>query len=215
MKEVRSRGMKLLFCVLFLFAQNALAHPVAYEGSTGIMGYHSKDMSDMELNYSVRYWFAPSIQALRFQEGRARPNVVLGKLNFLAKRWNGENFQANIYLHAGAGNSDLSGRNRTVFHGGFTADIEDRKHYFLTEAGTLRTASGAEVTMWKLRAGFAPYVADFDKLHSWFIVEANRNTYGAGQVEIVPTLRFFYENVLWEIGASLKGTLHLNYIIHI
>jgi hypothetical protein len=191
----------------------ALAHPVAYQGSVGIMGYHSPGMSDMELNYSIRHWIAPSVQTMRFTEGTSRPDFVLGKINLLAYRKNGADYQGNVYLHAGGGHSLLS--RRGVYHGGITADIEDRRLYFLTQWDVTRSSAGTEAWFWKVRGGFAPYIGQFEDLHSWLILEANRKNLGDKRIELVPTLRFFYQNVLWEVGASLKGEIHFNYIIHI
>ncbi len=204
--------MNILFACLLAFLPRAEAHPVAFEGSTGIMGYHSADMTEMEINHSIRYWFAPAIQTIRYRSGTSRPDLALGKLNFLAKRWNGEDYQANIYLHGGAGRSITE--RRFVYHSGVTADIEDRKYYLLGEWNLYRSKIGTELWNWKLRAGFAPYVAPFQSLHSWFIVELKKKSLGDRRIEVVPTLRFFYQNVLWEAGASLNGHLNLNYIIH-
>lgn len=199
-------------------SSTARAHPVAYEGSFGMMGYLSQDMYDLEFNYSVRHWFAPSLQLFRFTEGTSRPDMLLAKANFLAKRWNGPESQGNLYLHGGGGVSRLrpGEGNRGVYHVGATADWETRRVYFLGSGDVIRDGRGTQVTFWKLRAGFAPYVAEFDRLHTWVVLEANRKSVlGEGRVEIVPTLRFFYENVLWEVGTSLSGDVHLNYIIHI
>lgn len=205
-------GWSLLFWPLA-----AWSHPVAFEGSLGIMGYHSRDMTDFEVNYSVRHWIAPSLQVYRFTEGTSRPDVYLAKLNFLAHRWNGDGFQANIYLHGGGGESRLFGERRGVYHLGATADIENRRLYFLAEADTLRDSDGAQANFWKVRGGFAPYLAEFDSLHTWFVLEARRQTLRneKRKVEVIPTLRFFYQNVLWEVGSSLGGDIYLNYIIHI
>lgn len=204
--------MYLIVTLLLAFQQQVQAHPVAFEGSTGIMGYHSAEMTEMEVNYSIRYWFGPSIQTVRYRMDTARPDLAIGKLNFLAHRWNGEDYQANIYLHGGAGRSITE--RRFVYHGGITADIEDRKYYLLGEWNTYRSSIRTELQTWKVRAGFAPYVAPFESLHSWFIVELKKKSVGERKLEVVPTLRFFYQNVLWEVGASLSGKLNLNYIIH-
>jgi hypothetical protein len=200
-----------------LVSLSARAHPVAFEGSTGFMGYHSADMSDLEVNYSVRSWWAPSVQLLRYTRGTSRPDVVLGKVNFLAYRWNGPATQANIYLHGGGGISRLAEERRGVYHLGFTADIETRRLYFAAEADTLRDKISAQANFWKVRGGFAPYLADFSGLHTWMILEARQLALAQEKrkVEIIPTLRFFYQNVLWELGSSLGGDIYFNYIIHI
>jgi hypothetical protein len=135
--------MSFLLALLWLWHPQAQAHPVAFEGSTGIMGYHSADMTEMEVNYSVRYWIAPSIQSVRYRMDTARPDLVVGKVNVLAHRWNGEAYQANIYLHGGAGRSITE--RRFLYHGGITADIEDRKYYLLGEWNTYRSSIRTEL----------------------------------------------------------------------
>lgn len=207
--------MRFLILVALAFAPSAAhAHPVAYQGSVGFMGYLSKDMTDLEINYSVRHWWAPSVQLLRFTEGTSRPSAWLAKLNALGYRWNGENGQGNLYLRGGGGWSHLE-RGGGVYTFGFTADIENRRLYALVQADSLRRGSRGLLNTWKARVGFAPYVTSFDRLHGWLILEASRKSEGDGRVNLVPTLRFFIDNLLWEVGASLKGDTHLNYIIHL
>jgi hypothetical protein len=203
-----------IFCIFAVacWSHLAMAHPVAFKGSTGIMGYHSSEMTEMEINHSLKHWFAPAVQTIRYRSGTSRPDLVVGKLNFLLHRWNGENYQANIYLHGGAGKSITE--RRGIYHGGITADIEDRKFYLFGEWNSYRSSVKTELQTWKVRAGFAPYVAPFESLHSWFIVELKKKSLGDRRIEVVPTLRFFYQNVLWEVGASLSGHVNLNYIIH-
>lgn len=199
---------------LLVSSEAARAHPVAFRGSVGVMGYHSKDMTDLELNYSVRHWFAPSVQALRFTEGTNQPDAWLGKANFLLYRRNGEASQLNVYGRLGGGYARLNGGGG-AYSAGFTADAENRQLYFLAQADTLRRGSDTLATFWKARVGFAPYVTGFEQLHTWLVLEANQKSLGEKRVNLVPTLRFFYQNVLWEVGSTLSGDLHLNYIIHI
>lgn len=204
--------MKLFGMFWFLISAVANAHPVAYQGSTGFMGYYSKGMTDVEINHSLRYWFAPAVQMLRFTEGASSPDYFLGKLNFLLFRKNAEDYQANVYVHGGAGYSRL--QERSIFHTGVTADAENRRLYSLVEWNILQNSRFTEQRWWKARVGFAPYIANFDGIHSWVILEANQQSTGNTKVEFVPTLRFFYQNLLWEIGSSLSGEVHLNHIIH-
>lgn len=201
---------------LSLLVPQAQAHPVAFQGSTGLMGYYSKEMVEMEVNHSVTYWMAPAVQMLRFRHDTSRPDYLLGKLNFLAYRKNGENYQGNIYLHGGAGKNLRA--DRFVYHYGITADVEDRKYYLLGQLDGIRSAIGSEMHNWKLRMGMAPYVAPFESLHTWIILELNQKNISvhptSRKINVVPTLRFFYQNVLWEIGSSLAGEIQFNHIIH-
>jgi hypothetical protein len=208
------RGLPFLAWLCLGYPQLADAHPVAFQGSTGIMGSYSKMMTDFEVNYSIRHWIAPSLQLMRFSPQRNGFDIWLANLNLLAYRRNGEDYQANLYLHGGGGESRLFGNRRGVYHAGFTADIEDRRLYFLTSWNVLRSSQGMEVLWWKARAGFAPYLVGFDGLHSWFIVEVSRKSHGGGTIQVAPILRFFYQNVLWEVGSTLGGEVKLNHIIH-
>lgn len=198
-----------------LFGSWAQAHPVAYQGSTGIMSSFSKDMSDFEVNYSWRYWTATSAHIFRYTPGADRPDVALVQENFLLKRWNEEGFQANIYSLTGAGNSRLSGRSRAAYFAGAVVDIENRRLYFLTHFTHLRNNVKQELNHAEIRAGFAPYLGNFNDLHTWMILEASHQSVFDTKWRLTPFLRFFYQNVLWEIGSSLKGDIKLNTIIHI
>jgi hypothetical protein len=51
----------------------------------------------------------------------------------------------------------------------------------------------------KLRLGFAPYLAEFDELSFWLILEDRKST---EQSSVFPILRFYYRNALWEVGGT-------------
>jgi hypothetical protein len=65
-----------------------------------------------------------------------------------------------------------------------------------------------------LRAGFAPYLAEFNELNAWFILEANHMNKGMSDVEITPLIRLFYKNILIESGSSFKGDVQFNFMVH-
>jgi hypothetical protein len=209
--------MKLIgfIAVTGLWSVMAFAHPVAFRDSVGIMGSHSREQSDMELNYSVRHWWALHAHSMRFHANTSEQDVWVGGANFLLHRWNTDSFQANLYLLTGVGESRLSGKRRGIVDGGLLADIENRQYYFSSYYSQLRHQGEIELQQYKIRAGMAPYIGDFKDLHTWFILEAYKKTYGDTKVQLTPFLRFFYRNVLWEVGSSLKGDLTFNYIIHI
>lgn len=209
--------MKILFFLsLLTLVTTALAHPVSYKGSIGVMGYHSPVLTHNQLNYSLSHRIAMGAHYFTRPELDNREASYLSA-NFLVHRWNGTGLQANIYAIAGAGYDQIASDNSSA--SGLTAlqfDIENRKYYFL--AKQLRTLGddnqGLNQTL--LRLGFAPYVGRFEDLHSWFIVEWKRNKFSDGFLleDTTALLRFFYKNLLFEVGQSFNGFTKFNYIIH-
>jgi hypothetical protein len=204
----------LAVAILSLASGEVRAHPVAYQGSVGLMTEFSRETRMVEMNYSIRHWLAADSRVLWLTPGSDRPDAMLGGMNLLLHRWNGENYQANIYGEFAAGRSRLSGAERGAYYAGVQGDIEDRKYYGLIHVDTLRNSESQETNHYKVRAGFAPYVEEFDAFHTWFILQAERYTHLDSKFEVSPFLRFFYRNVLWEIGSSFKGDLKLNTIMH-
>ena len=95
-------------------------------------------------------------------------------------------------------------------------DIEDRKYYFLAQYLQLTDSDDTQLEQTTVRAGLAPYVGNFDDLHTWFILEWSENRFlnEKPEEDLTPYLRFFYKNVLFEIGQSFDGATRFNYIIH-
>ncbi len=193
---------------------NLWAHPVAFQGSVGVMSSFFPDERMLEVNYSLRHWVAPSARMYWYTPGTDRPDAVLGGVNFLLHRWNGDDYQANIYSETAFGSSRFTGTNRGAYYLGLQSDAETRKYYGLIHVSTLRNWSRAETSHYEVRAGIAPYVAEYDALHTWLILQADRYTHLGSKIRLSPFLRFFYRNVLWEIGSSLQGKFMLNTIIH-
>ena len=203
----------LAFC---LSSEVANAHPVAFKGSTGIMGYHSPFLTHNQINHSFEYWLAAGLHHF------TRPNLgnnkfaTVASVNILAKRWNENNLQANIYFNLGAGRSELSTEPETVGYGLVQFDIEDRDYYFLIKHLQLVSEEQLEFQHTVIRAGLAPYVEKFDGIHSWLILEFQHNEFLESQIvdDLTPFLRVFYRNLLFEIGQSFNGFTRFNYITH-
>ena len=93
-------------------------------------------------------------------------------------------------------------------------DWESRRYYLDAELQAVRLSS-QPYNFARFRAGFAPYLADFEQLHSWFILQLERNSTLPGITTVTPLIRLFYQNVLLEAGSSLEGEFNFNFMIHI
>lgn len=193
----------LLF--FFLTTTAAHAHPVIYQGGWALSSSNMPELSDNYALYSFTNRFAAGVNQWRLGEKQ----LGLVKLNHLLWRHNGDGEQANIYLHAGAGKGA-----REVYVSGAEADWETRelftavKHYQFTTPGLM------DFSMSQARVGFSPRLADFKSLQTWVMLQGMYTPDLDRTVSVTPILRFFYHNILWEMGSSTRGEWLLNFMVH-
>lgn len=194
----------------------AQAHPVAYADSNSIMTWNSKEMSDWMYTHTFTPYYSLSARTTRILTSEGERRFYIPHFNFLAKRWNELDSQANIYLSFGHGGEEVSHSLKDVSLLAVETDWESRKYYvsFRQEALLVYKKRGSNLYMTKLRAGFAPYLAQFNELNSWFILEAEKTNKGIESYTLTPYVRLFYRNVLTEIGVSQNGDAHFNFMIH-
>lgn len=209
--------MRYFFMLIMILASiNSLAHPVSYKDAIGIMSYNNSKMNEVLLTYSLTPKFAVATSYLRDSQSE----FYIPRANFLLKRWNNDDSQGNIYLSAGAGYEKFNSNNYGVRLGEFIADWENRKYYTYFEHLYLNRDNDQNSLIpdkgynhSKVRAGFAPFLADYNELNVWFILQAEKHN--NEPVQGTQFLRFFMKNVLWEIGAGFDGTMAFNFMIHI
>ena len=200
---------------MLLAAPMVQAHPVAFEGSIGIMGDHSEDLNHSQLNYSFRHWLAFGVHHFT-RASLDDSHATVATANLLLKRWNGKAYQGNLYALIGGGQSELSGKSEGALFTAVQFDIEDRKYYFLTRHTRLAADDAEDLVMSQVRLGFAPYVGDFEDLHTWLILEYAHKEFRSNEraEDLTPFIRLFYSNVMIEIGQSFDGESKFRYIIH-
>lgn len=138
------------------------------------------------------------------------------QLNFLLKRWNELDSQANIYLSIGHGGEKVKTSFKDTSILALEADWESRKYYVSAKEDVLLSNrdSGLNVYQTKLRAGFAPYLAEFNEINTWFILQTDFSNKMEEEFKLTPFVRFFYHNVLTEFGVSSKGDAQFNLMVH-
>ena len=209
--------MKFISIFLLSIASSlALAHPVSFKDSKGIMGYHSPTLSHNQISYSYQYWGAVGAHHYQRPDLSSDKTATLLSANFLVKRWNESNLQANIYANLGGGHSELTGSSETVGYALVQFDIEDRDYYFLTKHYQIFDGDVTHIKQTAVRAGLTPYVDSYNGFHSWFIMEYQHTELIERErfEDLTPFLRLFYRNLLFEIGQSFDGTTKFNYIMH-
>ena len=204
--------MKKLFILLFFYSNFLFAHPVIYKDGFVLSSSNMPDYSNNYLMYSFSHRFAVGVDHWRFSQEDNHNELGLLKLNHLLWRHNGHDSQANIYLHGGVGVEDREiGEKvtRGAYMYGAEVDWETRtlftslKHYQFQDISTTQA-----------RIGFSPKETPFESLQTWFMVQGMIIDDLNEKVMITPMLRFFYHNVLWEVGSSTRGDWMLNLMVH-
>ena len=192
------------------------AHPVIYQDGWVLSTMSMPDMTDANVAYSFTPRWAAGVNYWRLQDHKGNEQEFeLAKINHLLWRHNGEASQANIYLHSGIGRSEAEGtENRLGWLGGIEADWETRK-YFLSGKYLHLGTSTEDSGIWVGRVGLSPILADFKDLQSWVMLQAWHDPVTARETKLTPLVRFFYHNVLWEMGSSFKGDMMLTLMVHI
>lgn len=221
-KDERLRSGLLSFAVFFatvLALPGAHGHPVSFEGAWSIMTANKGAMHDIDVFHSFTPRFAAGGSYLK--SGDDSFSVV--RANLLLRRWNREDSQGNLYLSVGAGGETSPSttgpdRHGEVGVGEVMADWEDRRLYVLAKHRVLVRESRADwargnVEMSQLRAGFAPYLGEYNQLNTWVIGQLDQGPTSPRDFTLL--LRFYYNNVLWEIGSSLNHQTVFNFMVHL
>jgi len=116
----------------------------------------------------------------------------------------------------GGGQSDFDNSPENVGYGLLQFDIEDRNYYFLAKTARMQGEDSTQLQQHTVRAGIAPYVANYGALHTWIILEwTNQEVLDEGwDADLTPLLRLFHKNILFELGQSFNGVTKFNFISH-
>lgn len=207
--------MKQLILILMFLSTKAFAHPVIYDDGLMWGQMMTPNMTDIQAHYSFRYNWSFGANAWRFQnQDEQKREYAFAKLNHLLKRWNNPDSQGNIYLHSGLGASrDWQKNESLAYVAGAEADWESRV-WFLSGKWMHFGDKFENQNLYVARIGHSPILANVDQLQIWFMVQGMYENYMSRSVQVMPLLRFFYHNVLWETGASLDGDWMLSFMIH-
>lgn len=206
------------FLILLFLCFKAFAHPVIYQGGYVINSSNMPDYSNNYVLYSFDTKWAIGLEHWRFSKDELNTEAGFLKLNHLLLRKNGEDYQANIYLHGGLGGVDQEWGPRGthgIYQAGIEADWETRKLYTSLKHYEFHSPSKLDMSMTQARLGISPILADFKNLQTWFMVQGMVIDEVNERLMITPMVRFFYHNVLWEMGSSTRGEWMLNLMVHL
>jgi hypothetical protein len=188
-----------------LVHQAAEARPIVFAHSTTAMVDYTEDrMSEAQIFYAPKSFVSFGVGHMDIEGGGAHPEhkITYFRVNLLAKRWNMEAAQANVFLWGGGDSAHMtqivsvtaapvdSGHNhgapappletsyrRTIGATGWNAggqiDFETRRIYSSFKTDS-HYSSAFTHRVDTLQFGVAPYVHDANELATWFVVCATR-----------------------------------------
>lgn len=202
----------LIFSALLTAA--AGAHPVAFEGAWQLMLGGNRSMQNFEFYRSDTPRTAFGFHAMRF-EGERDDDLFAGlQRNFLLKRWNLPDAQANLYLGGAAGAAKQDGDAwAPAALGFFRADYETRRFYTAFDT-KLIASEDVSRGVTSLAFGIAPYKAEFEQLNTWLILQLDHVSGMEDDLEIIPKIRLFQGSHFVELGCSLDGDPQFSFMTH-
>ena len=184
------------------------AHPVIWKGGVSISSQLTDSLQAIKAHYSPSSRRSIGVHSVRIEGCEYR--MLQG--NFLLKRRNGESSQANIYLLSGAGGRVLDGK-EGILHVGLQGDWETQRIYTYLSGDTYIKKD--TLYFIRSRVGVAPYEGAYEDLHTWLILQGDYKWKSEGEIfSVMPVIRVFKKNVLFEIGANFNGQYLGTVMVH-
>ena len=168
-------------------------------------------MTEVQAFYAPTFRYSLGVSHLTLDGASERKtrDVTYFRANYLPKRWNLENAQANVFVWGGAGRAHIgeTSEDQFAWNVGGQFDYETRRIYASLRTD-LHEASGYSHRVDTLQLGIAPYEHDYQTLAVWIVLQARQYTGGLFPgTEYAALLRVFKRNAWLEAGATQDGKL--------
>jgi hypothetical protein len=199
----------LIFLILFsIESLPVFARNISYSGGWTVLENFNDDSFSVLIHHTLSPKISIGYRYEYFREEQWHLNALQG--NILLKRWNMPDSQANAYLLTGVGvsssNSDafLQSSRRAGF-AGVALDWENRQFFTSYENRYLDAKDQETSFNQKIRIGFAPYIGEYNDLHTWIMLETDHHDRRDDKVTWTPMVRFFKNNFMVELGWTIQG----------
>ena len=182
--------------VFIILLSSISAHPVIFKN--GKVFWVSQTLSFNDIRFGVSQTSNWLIGGRVLEDRKSNETFALINNNYLAKRWNSRNSQANIYLLSSVGVNTKNSKSMGTF--GVHGDWENRQ---LMVMQMLEYSSHTSSWVSSSRFAYSPYTVDYSKMSTWLIAQY-RIEYNNDQFSymFIPVVRFFKGNYLLEIGSN-------------
>lgn len=195
----------IISAALLLLSSEALARPVSYAGGWTLIEETDRQSTAALVHYSPSARYSIGARA----DWDRKEDILFTGLQgtWLAKRWLGEDHQANLYFWGAAGLAQGIGSNEggdeVGTQVGVMADWETRRLFVSYRASARDFGNLDTSAIQAAKFGFAPYKGDTGQLHTWIMLEVDQRPDNDEPIGVTPLLRFFYGTALFEAGWSV------------
>ncbi|RAP32523.1 hypothetical protein DID75_04900 [Candidatus Marinamargulisbacteria bacterium SCGC AG-410-N11] len=194
---------------VFLISGSLLGHPVIWKGGLVLSSKFTSNINEIKTHYSLNRSWALGLHSISFNQ----QYYYMLQNNLLVKRWNSKGSQGNLYLFSGIG-SNVTKNPEAIGHLGIQSDWETRRIY--TQFSMDHYPKKQPITLLSGRLGIAPYLTDFDGIHTWVILQLDQVIkVNQSETTIMPLFRFFKDNLLLECGSNFNNKYLLTFMFHI
>lgn len=193
--------------ILLFIAALATAQIVPPPGSSLLHADIGRDHGSTELVTNIAPGYAAGLQINDFSGGLSEPDVtsVTAVLSHLVWRRNTPHSQTNFYLSAGLGVQEIeAAETEPGVSTAFQFDWETRRLHAALIGHAILGEGRAQGEL-KIHLGFAPWVAPYEKVAPWLLLEISRVVGREGEVEVAPMLVLMYQSYRLEAGANGDG----------
>ena len=208
--KIAMRAAAALTCAVA--AMSVQAKPIAFAHGTTVMAeYGAGTMTEVQAFYAPRYTYSLGVGFLELTSDVVdrKRDIGYARLNYLVKRWNLEDAQANVFTWGGLGSAHVSESHDDVFawNAGAQVDYETRRVYASVKTDLQRSSEFSD-RVDTLQLGIAPYKHDTNTLATWFVVQGRHYTDQIHDgIEWALLLRLFRRGAWIEAGATREGKL--------
>jgi len=185
--------------------QPAFARPVSYPTAWTLIEETNRQNTSLWGHYTLTPKWSLGV---RNELDRQQDFIFSGvHATYLAKRWFGENYQANLYGFIGLGLAaaidDNQAENNVSGFIGALADWETRLWFTQYKIRLFKAGDVGDAFVQSARIGWAPYEGDTGDLHTWLMMEVDHRPKNNEEIGVTPLIRFFKGSALFEVGWSV------------
>ena len=169
------------------------ARPISWTGGSTIMYKSNSMMSSYYYHYSPSFKY--SVGAEYINDRYYNDQYISIRSTYLLDRKNTKASQRNLYLTA-----SISTKSNDDLYYGVHGDWETRR-YFTSFSILDKRASQKDYTENEFQIGIAPYLGEYNQLHTWIMLKSKEDTRD-DKWKTYPFIKLFKGDFLLEVGSK-------------
>ena len=179
--------------VTLMTASIVEARPISWTGGSTIMYKSNSMMSSYYYHYSPSFKY--SVGAEYINDRYYNDQYISIRSTYLLDRKNTKASQRNLYLTA-----SISTKSDNDLYYGVHGDWETRR-YFTSFSILDKRASQKDYTENEFQIGIAPYLGEYNQLHTWIMLKSKEDTRD-DKWKTYPFIKLFKGDFLLEVGSK-------------